>query len=148
MSIRLFKLADASELSRVITRCLREVNSKDYTADIIEKMCAHFTPEVIAKLAQERQMLVAEQNGKPVGTVSREGNKVFTMFINPDLRNRGIGRRLMERVEDLAAEEGFEYMETGASITAHDFYRKLGYLDVRESETNFGLNYILQKPLE
>jgi hypothetical protein len=38
-------------------------------------------------------------------------------------------------------------METGASITAHQFYRKLGYADVRESESAFGLNYIVRKPL-
>jgi hypothetical protein len=39
-------------------------------------------------------------------------------------------------------------METGASITAHQFYLGLGYVDVRQSETELaGLNYILRKPL-
>lgn len=38
-------------------------------------------------------------------------------------------------------------METGASITAHGFYLRLGYTDVRESRTEFGLNYVLRKPL-
>ncbi|MDN5274124.1 MAG: hypothetical protein JWP06_25 [Candidatus Saccharibacteria bacterium] len=147
INIRLFRTTDANELSSVIIRCLREVNSKDYAADIIEKMCSYFTPEIIAKLAHERQMFVAEQNGQPVGTVSRDGNKVFTMFVNPDDAGQGIGTKLMGYIEHLVVEEGFKYIETGASITAHDFYHKLGYVDVRESETDFGLNYILRKPL-
>ena len=38
-------------------------------------------------------------------------------------------------------------METGASITAHEFYLRLGYVDVRSSDTDFGFNFILRKPL-
>lgn len=38
-------------------------------------------------------------------------------------------------------------METGASITGHGFYLRLGYVDVRESETDFGFNWIMRKPL-
>jgi len=79
--------------------------------------------------------------------VSRDENKVFTMFVNPDYAGSGVGSRLMDYIESLAAGEGFSFMETGASITAHDFYRKRGYVDVRESETEFGLNYILRRPL-
>ena len=38
-------------------------------------------------------------------------------------------------------------METAASITAHAFYLALGYTDLRESETGFGLTYLMRKPL-
>jgi GNAT superfamily N-acetyltransferase len=69
------------------------------------------------------------------------------MFIDPDHHGTGIGRRLMHHIESLAAQDGYEYMETGASLTAHEFYLKLGYSDVRTSDTEFGLNYILRKPL-
>ncbi|MGK5741449.1 hypothetical protein [Micromonospora sp. URMC 103] len=43
--------------------------------------------------------------------------------------------------------DGYDYMETGASITGHGFYHRLGYVDVRTSETEFGLNYILRRRL-
>jgi len=54
----------------------------------------------------------------------------------------------MSHIEARAAAEGHDHVETGASITAHDFYRRLGYADVRESRTEFGLNYILRKPIQ
>lgn len=110
-------------------------------------MCRHFSPEQFERLAAIRQIYVAEEAGMVVGTVSRQDNKVFTMFVEPGRAGQGIGRRLMAHIEDLAARDGHDHMETGASITGHGFYHKLGYTDVRETETEFGLNYILRKPL-
>lgn len=143
---RLFQPSDAPRLAEIVQRCLREVNSRDYPAHIIDKMCAHFTAERFVELASGRRVYVAEDR-RAVGTVSRDGNKVYTLFVDPDLAGLGIGRQLMQHVETLAAHDGYDHMETGASITAHGFYLKLGYTDVRESETEFGLNYILRKPL-
>ena len=45
-------------------------------------------------------------------------------------------------------EEGYGHMETGASITAHRFYLRMGYFDVRETETEFGVNHIMRKALQ
>ncbi|RKN18270.1 GNAT family N-acetyltransferase [Micromonospora musae] len=146
VQIRLFRPGDGSAVADLVQRCLREVNSRDYPAEIVERMCRHFSEERIAQLADERQMFVAEQAGI-VGTVSRDGNRVFTMFVHPEVTGQGVGRRLMRHIELLAAAEGCDYMETGASITGHGFYRRLGYVDLRSSETEFGLNYILRKAL-
>jgi GNAT superfamily N-acetyltransferase len=145
--IRPFRPADAPRVAEIIHRCLREVNARDYPAEIIERMCAHFTAAEMITLAGGREIYVAESASIVVGTVSRAGNKVFTMFVDPDRAGQGIGRQLMGHLEAAAAADGHDHVETGASIAAHDFYRKLGYTDVRESETEYGLNYILRKPL-
>ncbi|MER7277234.1 GNAT family N-acetyltransferase [Dactylosporangium sp. NPDC000244] len=142
MRIRRFEEVDAVVVAGIIGRCLRETNSRDYPAEVIERMCAHFTPGRLVELAGLREMRVA-----PHGTVSRDGNKVYTMFVDPRAAGKGIGRALMAHIEGLAKAEGHAFMETGASITGHGFYRRLGYVDVRESETEFGLNYILRRPL-
>lgn len=147
VTVRAFGAADAPEVAAIIGRCLREVNSRDYPADVIDRMCAHFTPDRLIELAAARSSYVAVRGDTVAGTVSRDGNLVYTMFVDPDLAGHGIGRLLMTHIETLAAADGFAFMETGASITAHDFYRRLGYTDIRSSETGFGLNYILRKPL-
>jgi GNAT superfamily N-acetyltransferase len=145
-TIRRLRDADAPTVAGIIGHCLREVNSRDYPAEIIERMCAHFTADRIRELARQREVFVAEMDGV-VGTVSRDGNKVYTMFVHPRAAGHGIGRALMRHIEALAAGEGHDHMETGASITAHDFYRRLGYVDVRSSDTDFGLNYILRRDI-
>ncbi|MEV0897153.1 GNAT family N-acetyltransferase [Actinoplanes sp. NPDC049802] len=144
--IRLFRPADADSVAALIRLCLRTVNSRDYPPDLIDRMCAHFTPAKIKDLAGVREMFVAESEGI-TGTVSRDGNKVYTMFVHPDFHGRGIGSRLLHHIEDLAAAEGFDHMETGSSITGYGFYQRLGYVDVRVSDTDFGLNHILRRPL-
>jgi GNAT superfamily N-acetyltransferase len=145
--IRAFRDADAEAVAELVAVCLRTVNSRDYPPEIIERMCAYFVPAKFRELAAQRQIFVAERDGAVAGTVSRDGNKVFTMFVHPRHHGHGIGRRLMRHIEALAAADGFDHMETGASITAHEFYHRLGYLDVRTSETEFGINHILRRPL-
>ncbi|WP_444948899.1 GNAT family N-acetyltransferase [Micromonospora ureilytica] len=147
MTVRPFRDTDAELLAVLVARCLREVNGRDYPADLIERMCLHFDAARFRELAAVRDVFVADQGGRVVGTVSRDGNKVYTMFVDPDRAGRGVGRRLMHHIERLAAADGHDHMETGASITGHGFYHRLGYQDVRISETDFGLNYILRKPL-
>jgi GNAT superfamily N-acetyltransferase len=147
IQVRPFLPEDASRLAEIVQRCLREINRRDYSAEIIDRMCAHFTAQRFVELSTSRRIYVAVVDQVAAGTVSRDGNKVYTMFVDPDLANRGIGRRLMSHIETLAMQEGHDFMETGASITGHGFYHKLGYSDVRQSETEFGLNYILRKPL-
>ncbi|MER7443948.1 GNAT family N-acetyltransferase [Micromonospora avicenniae] len=147
IKVRLFRPGDAPRIAEIVQRCLREVNSRDYPQHVIDKMCAHFTAERFIELSANRLIYVAEGDGVVVGTVSRAGNKVYTMFVDPDFARRGIGRQLVQQVEVSAARDGYDRMETGASITAHGFYLKLGYTDVRTSETEFGFNYILRKTL-
>jgi GNAT superfamily N-acetyltransferase len=146
LAVRPFRPDDAPRMAEIVQRCLREVNSRDYPAHIIERMCAYFTAERFVELSSSRDIYAAE-DARVLGTVSREGNKVYTLFVDPDSAGLGTGRRLLEHVESLAGRDGYDYMETGASITAHRFYRRLGYAEVRESETEFGFNYILRKPL-
>ncbi|MEU7842353.1 GNAT family N-acetyltransferase [Micromonospora sp. NPDC049114] len=147
VTVRQFRPEDGEALSALVVRCLREVNSRDYPAELIDEMCAHFTADRFRELGVERRIYVAEEDGRPVGTVSRDGNKVYTMFVDPDAHGRGVGRRLMRHVEELARAEGHEFMETGASLTGHGFYRRIGYTDVRVTDTVFGINHILRRPL-
>lgn len=146
IGIRLYRNGDAHQVAEVIRRALREVNSRDYAAEIIERMTEHFTAARIEELAGQRQMFVAVGD-EVAGTVSRDGNKVYTMFVRPDRLGEGIGRDLMGHVEALAAADGYDHVETGASLTARGFYRRLGYADVRTSDTGFGVSFIMRKRL-
>jgi len=104
-------------------------------------MCAHFTAQRMVELSRQREIFGYEQGGAVVGTVSWVGNEVFTMFVDP-LWAAG-GRRPVADVTHRGAGHGGGVTiiwRPGASITTHDFYRRLGYADVHESQTEFGLN--------
>ena len=87
-------------------------------------------------------VLVAEDGGEVVGVAS--------LWIKPDLahgdtvvevpmlvvaensRRGGVGRRLMEEVQTLAAENGanlIELIATSANVAAREFYRSFGFVE-------------------
>lgn len=144
--IRPFRPGDARHVAGIVRRCLHAVNGRDYPPDVIDRMCARFTAERFVELSATRRIYVAD-DGRVVGTVSRDGNRVYSLFVDPGAAGRGIGRRLLRHVETLAAREGHAHMETGATVTAHSFYLRLGYRDVHDADTEFGTDYLLRKPL-
>ena len=111
-------------------------------------MVAEFTPQALKEPALKRDMFVAKDGGNVLGTVSLDGDKVFTLFVNPSAHRRGIGGALMDHVEKLAKERGHHQIVLPASLTAHNFYLKRGYVDVRETHSDeHGTNIIMRKPL-
>ena len=49
------------------------------------------------------------------------------MAVEEDARGQGIGRALVERLEELAAEQGAERVMLNARSEAIGFYERLGY---------------------
>ena len=147
LHVRLLRPEDAAEVSALVHRCLREVNSRDYSDDVIDAMCEQYTADRFPALARQRHVYVAENSVGLAGTVSLEGHVVYTMFVSPDHSGHGVGRKLMEHVEDVAVAGGHERMETNASITARAFYLRLGYVEVSSADGPHGRTYRMRKDL-
>ena len=71
---------------------------------------------------------------------------LLTIFVLPEYQGKGVGRKIIETLEE---DEYFfiaHRIEIPASLTAVDFYRKMGYdhkIDITEPED--GLMYRLEK---
>ena len=131
MRIRKIKKEDAVEVYNIIRRCLREVNSKDYPKKAITGLCNFFTPDLIIKNMGDRTMYVAVEEGNVIGTASLKGDKVFTVFVNPDYHGRGVGSKLMDKVEELARDKKYKILKVPSGLSSLDFYRHRGYKEVR-----------------
>ncbi len=125
--IRPFRPEDAGPTAAMIRLTLREVNSKDYPAKIINHMCSLYTPEKMVEVAQKRAFLVAVEENQVIGTATLEGDYVGSVFVHPAWHHQGVGKHLMHNVETIARKNGIRQIQLGASITAVGFYVKLGY---------------------
>ena len=104
------------------------------------------TDESVAETYQEMEKnsdyctYVAEDDGKIVGlaaavkvlAVGHPGGyiKMNGIGVLPEYRRQGIGKMLMEQVEELAVESGAPYVGLASGLRreeAHAFYRSLGY---------------------
>jgi ribosomal protein S18 acetylase RimI-like enzyme len=95
------------------------------------------------RFSSDARYVVAEVNGKPAafGVIHFEGDPmwerpeqvpiVMDLYVAPDLRKRGIGRRVLAALEKTASDRGFScvYLQVEAekNPNAVELYRKLGY---------------------
>ncbi|AWB21297.1 GNAT family N-acetyltransferase [Methylobacterium currus] len=131
--IRLATVDDAAEISRVVLSALHESNARDYAPETIARVARSFTSDRVAASIAERQVFVALESGRPVGTASRDGAVVRAVFVAPDAQRGGTGRALMAAVERAAEEAGVAALTLQSSLTAVGFYDRLGYRAVRET---------------
>lgn len=132
--IRSFKYEDAAELARVIAETLRISNSRDYSKEYIEANILSHSADVLIERSKQGHMYVACDELKIVGCGAIAGywgseteSILLTIFVLPEYKGREIGRRIIETLE---RDEFFliaNRVEIPASITAVEFYRKMGY---------------------
>ena len=134
MQIRRFQEADANEVSNLIAKTLRITNSKDYSSEYIENDINLLTPEHLIQRSQWTHFYVVCDEDIIIGCGAigpywgkQDESSLFTIFVLPEYQGKGIGRKIIETLE---SDEFFlraGRIEVPASITACEFYRKMGY---------------------
>jgi len=134
MTIRLFETKDAAEVSALIAKTLRVTNSKDYSEEYIENDIRVLTPEFLMERAKHTHFYVVCDGETIVGCGAigpywdkEDESSLFTIFVLPEYQGRGIGRQIIETLEQDEFFLRARRVEIPASITACQFYRKMGY---------------------
>lgn len=132
--IRGFKESDAKEVADLIARTLREVNINDYSKEHIEKDVQLLNAEFLIRRSKWTHFYVACEDKKIVGCGaigpywdSETESSLFTIFVLPEYQGKGIGRNIINRLEEDEYFLRAKRIEIPASITGCQFYRKLGY---------------------
>lgn len=134
MEIRRFKKTDSPAVSELIAVTMRTSNINDYSAEQLEQAIAYLTPERLIERAGWMHSYVACDGETIVGCGSigpywgkEDESSLFTIFVRPDYQGRGIGRLIIQTLEQDEFFLRAKRIEIPASITALDFYRKMGY---------------------
>lgn len=132
-----FRKADIDhipEMLNIIHRCMNEVNSADYPTEQLQHLLSGFTAQWLSDIITTRHYYEVwyMENLIACGGVSRdcsqEKQSYFTaVFVNPDYRGKGIGRKLVEFLEKDEWCLDSDIIEIPSSKSAHGFYRKCGY---------------------
>jgi N-acetylglutamate synthase-like GNAT family acetyltransferase len=132
--VRKFRQEDAGAVSELITHTLRTTNIKDYSEDLIENTAAQFTPEKVIERAGWTHFYVFCDGERIVGCGaigpywgSETESCLFNIFVHPTCQGKGIGRKIIETLEQDEYFLRAKRVEVPASITAVNFYRKFGY---------------------
>ena len=134
MKIRLFQQGDAIEVASLVARTLKESNSQDYSAEYIEDTITSHSAEVLIERAKEGHMYVVCDKERIVGCGAIAGywgsqteSILLTIFVLPEYQGKGIGSKIIHTLEQDEYFLRAKRIEIPASITAVEFYRKMGY---------------------
>jgi GNAT superfamily N-acetyltransferase len=149
ITVRKFETRDAAAVSTVIREAMRVTNSRDYPPSVLNPLMYYFSPKKVLQLSLERICLVAETDGEIVGTVALENDELETFFVHPDYQGKGVGRFLLQSVEEIAARGKIKTVRVLSSLSAVSFYEKAGYRkNGIELEESAGRQIGLEKTLE
>ena len=101
----------------------------------------------------DRQYLVFFDEQIPIATVRYQKLDESTLnpdrlCVHPDYRNRGLGAKLLNRIELQAFREGCQYSVLSAELSAQVFYENRGYYVVSDIFEEDGISCVkMQKEL-
>ncbi len=134
MIIREFKNDDTEAIVHLFTETVRKINSKDYSKEQIEAWAPQNTD-----LAKWRNRLtktitfVAEKNGRIIGFAQLENNgHIDCFYVAHDFINKGVGSKLLLKIEERAKSLKMTKLFTEASITAKPFFLRKGFKVIKE----------------
>ena len=134
MKIRRFQESDAEAVSALLAVTLRTTNIKDYSSEYIENQIKAHQPQNILERASWTHFYVVCDGEKIVGSGAigpywgkTDESCLFTIFVLPEYQGNGIGRKIIQTLEQDEYFLRAKRVEIPASITATPFYRKMGY---------------------
>jgi N-acetylglutamate synthase-like GNAT family acetyltransferase len=138
ITIRGFENRDASTVSQLIIDNLMLVNSRDYGEEAATQLARFYSPQLLLEYAQNGNMFVAVEHSMIIGTAALDQDRVRNVFVRIDHHQQGIGKILMQHIEEIAQQQSKSRLCLRASVSAVVFYQKLGYTIVEEIEERIG----------
>ncbi len=134
INVRKIINGDEEEISKIIAKDLTKENIKDYKKEYIDNLINTLNPSFIKKRSEMFHGYVVVDDEKIIGVgmigpywSSETESSFFTIFIDPDYKGKGIGRKIIETLEQDIYYKRADRVEIPASITGLEFYRHFGY---------------------
>ncbi len=139
MIIREYQEADIDEISLLYYNTIHWVNSRDYNREQIEA----WAPEVYdflfwAERFEKKQVYVADDDQMVVGFTEFEASgHIDCFYVHHQWQRRGVGARLIQRIEQEADKKSVPRLFVDVSITARPFFERMGFMVVQKEEVEY-----------
>ena len=148
-TIRWASNEDWEEAMEMVWKTFLKFDAPDCTPEGQASFRAFITDANLRRAFEEGkyQMLTAWDKGQIVGVGSlRDGNHLSLLFVEETHHHNGIGRAMVEFLCDyLAREVGVRHLSLLASPYAVEFYKKLGFTQVKPGSRPAGVPVVLMQ---
>jgi len=130
LAMRPFLPTDVPLLAEIFRASIEELTSEDYSDTQREAWAAVAEDQAAfgARMASQLTLL-GTVGGAPVGFASlKEPEQIDMLYVHPAAVGRGVGAMLIDALEKLAAARGAKRLTADVSDSAHDFFKKRGFV--------------------
>ena len=128
--IREYNQDDALFCGKIINACIEVMEGFNHPAKEFAREKNELEP--LHAALSGCHSLVAELDGRPVGVGAITENEIRTLYVDPARHGRGVGKKLMKQLEDIARGQGVTNLFVRSSPTAEAFYSYCGYQTIRQ----------------
>ncbi|NJK50066.1 GNAT family N-acetyltransferase [Candidatus Gracilibacteria bacterium] len=134
--IRRAKQEDKEFIWQVHTEAISELCKNHYTQQQIQAWTSFLIPESYREVIETREFFVVEDDKSIVGfgQLNFETGEVEAVYVSPKSVEHGLGRRILQTLENVAREKGLKSLHLSSSLNAVPFYKKAGYTSHYESK--------------
>lgn len=132
-ALREFRQTDLFAVKSLVHRTIAVCYPGHYCLEAVRFFANYHDERAIVQDAHAGCTLVLEKAGRILGTGTLVGDEIKRVFVEPGLQRHGLGRLIMQRLEDRAESLGIAAIELDASLPAQPFYDKLGYATIERT---------------
>ncbi len=129
--VREYKRKDLSQLEFIVQTTIKKSYTGIYPEEAVEYFLNLHSKENMEKDIPKGCTFMLELEGEIIASGSIVENEIKRVFVLPEYQGRGYGRKIMEKIEETALNDGITRVELCASLPSKDFYLALGYEIVR-----------------
>jgi len=129
MIIRSAKIVDTGKIALTHSASITALCREYYPPENISGWVDVLSPDIYENAIKEKVMIVAEDEDEilGLGILDLEREQIGAIYIHPKVKGRGIGRRLLLKLEEIASKNKADRLTLCATINAYGFYKRHGY---------------------
>lgn len=129
-TIREFQRADLAALQALVHKTMATCYPGHYCVEAVRFFLHYHSEEAILRDAEKGCTLILAKAGRILGTGSIVDDEIKRVFVDPAFQKQGLGRRIMQQLEEVAIRQGAATVKLDASLPSKVFYDRLGYATV------------------
>ena len=134
MMIRKAKPEDYKKIANLRKKTFEKINSKGHTKTQVETMNRENPPKLILEKMKKRDMFCLIDKEKILGVIDLEDNKIGGFFIRYNHIKKGLGKKLLDFIENYAKKKGLKKLKLYSTKYAVSFYSKNGYKLIKKGK--------------
>ena len=136
LNIRRARQEDCQFIGSVHRAAVGGIRTGLYKPEELQAWAVPRKPESYEELISSREFLVAVVDEVIVGfgVLNQSSAEVEAVYVSPAAGQRGIGLKLLQKLEESASMLGLKMLRLNASLNAVQFYEKAGYVAEEQSK--------------